>query len=144
MDIQHGRRKSFDIEYVVVTEENIEDVAKWCKGVVGAEKPKDPKDPNEKPIRFIRTVDKNAMNTRQTKAFVNDLIVKHLELNSFKSFSQKSFDKSYEGVTIAHVDRDATTGEFVSEAFAKENPSTTVHETVTLTNAELPHDADPS
>lgn len=134
MDIKKGRRKSFDIEYVYVTEENIKEIAEWCGGIVGGE---------GKDV-FIKIIDKGAINTMQTKAFLGDIIVHHLDMKSFKKFGRKSFNKSYEEVVASGVkeredDRSSVTGQYVTEKFAHENPDTTEHETT-----ELPRDADPS
>lgn len=156
MDIQHGRRKPFDIEYVVVTPENINEVAEWCNGVVGGD--------------YIQIKDKNAINTRQTKAFVGDVVVHHLELQTFKSFGVKSFNKSYEALASHKIARDSGTGEYITLEAAEADPEGTVIETNTVienatdertpaekkadevegvaymhpSNTELPRDADPS
>lgn len=119
MDIKKAHRKSFDVEYVEVTEETIDEVAAWCGGVVG----------EQDGVKFIRIVDKNAINTRQTKAFVGDLVVHHLELKGFKSFGKKAFYKSFDDVLgISEIHRSAETGQFVTEEFAEENPDITVKE----------------
>lgn len=127
MDIKHGRRKSFDIEYVIVTEENINEVATWCNGTVGGEG----KD------RFVKILDKGAINQMQTKAFLGDVVVRHVELNTFKKFGQKAFSKSYDQVEIVELSRSSVSGLFVSEEDAKAHPETTVTE-----HAEIPRDAD--
>jgi hypothetical protein len=125
MDIKKAHRKSFDVEYVEVTEETIDEVAAWCGGVVGV----------QDDVRYIRIVDKNAINTRQTKAFVGDLVVHHLELKGFKSFGKKTFYKSFDDTDVlashllTEMFRSAETGQFVTEEFAEENPATTVKET---------------
>lgn len=126
MDIKHGRRRSFDIEYVIVDEENIDKVADWCGGTVGGEG----KD------RFVKILDKGAINQMQTKAFLGDIVVRHMELNSFKKFGQKAFSKSYEEIETVELSRSAETGLFVSEEDAKAHPETTVTE-----HAEIPRDA---
>lgn len=122
MNIKKGRRKAFDIEFVEVTEGNIKEVAEWSGHVVEGEG----KD------QFIRLNDKAAMNTRQTKAFIGDIVVRSLDTKSFKSFGKKSFAKSFDEI-VAHgekLDRDAITGQFVTEKYAEEHPDTTVTETV--------------
>lgn len=149
LNIQNARRKTFDVTYVEVTADNMEEVASWSGGKLKTE---------EKPP-YIQLSDKNALNSRQNKAFVGDLVVYHDELNSYKSFGQKAFERSFEeGVTVVthhSVARDAGSGEFVSPAYAAENPDTTVNEDVTIkhqgvafdpdkTQLDLPHDADPS
>lgn len=161
MDIKKGRRKSFDIEYVIVTEDNIGEVAEWSGGIKSGEG----KD------AFVRLVDKGAINAVQTKAFIGDVVVHHMELNTYKKFGRKAFNKSYEEVsdlprtkllTDSELEADknaidaeqeirqsAVTGRFVSEKYAKEHPFTTFTQKgtghkATVSNDELPKDADPS
>lgn len=129
MDTKAARRKTFDVEYVVVTEDNIEEVASWCGGAIGG----------TDADRFIRIIDKNAMNQRQTKAFIGDYMSRRN--TSFKCYGKKSFLRDFDllDVTIAsehselserEVARSAKTGEFVSKEEAEKNPDTTVVETV--------------
>lgn len=139
MDIKKGRRKSFDIEFVTVTEDNLREVADWCAGVIGGED----KD------RFVKIVDKGAINQIQTKAFIGDIVVHHKELGTFKKFGRKAFGKSYDQVETEVAHRDATDGHYVSEEYAGEHPKTTVREQTTVSRpiesvTELPRDADPS
>lgn len=132
MELKQARRKSFDVEYVKVTEDNIAEVALWCGGVVGGEG----KD------RFVRLVDKNAVNTAQTKAFFGDLVLG--SPTGYKKYTQKSFDKSFDAAQ--NDNRSAVTGQFVSDETAEESPDTTVHETrgPSTDQVDLPADADPS
>lgn len=125
MDIKSARRKSFDVTYVVVTEENIEEVAAWCNGEIGGEGQE----------RFVKVTDKNAISTRQAKAFVDDYVLKMSDTGtSFKAFTEKAFKKSYEPIVgrgeHKTVARSAKTGEFVSHEEAEANPDTTVVEKV--------------
>lgn len=85
MDIKKARRKSFEVEYVEVTKDNLDEVASWCGGEVDRSDSENP---------FVRIKDKNAMNARQTKGFAGDLILK--SNTSFKSFSKKAFKRSFE------------------------------------------------
>lgn len=172
LKINNGRRKTFAIEYVEVTAENLAAVAEWSGGVVK----------EHEGTSYVDIVDKNAINSRQTKAFDGDYVVHHLELKTFKSFSKKAFSKAFEGlddansnITHHEVPRDATSGEFVTKAYADANPDTTVVEEIdiahvqvtqkgtghtatvpadevapdgvdpkSLGQSDLPHDADPS
>ncbi len=147
LNIKDGRRKAFAIKYVEVTEENFRAVADWCGGVAGGEG----KD------RFVRVIDKNAMNQRQTKAFLGDFMLWSEETRSYKAFSRKSFNKAFERLEHVEHDRSSVTGKYVSEAEAEAHPETTVHETdeavivtpdgvdpKSLGMTELPRDADPS
>jgi hypothetical protein len=125
MDIKNARRKSFDVTYVIVSEENIEEVATWCNGEIGGEGKE----------RFVKIIDKNAISTRQAKAFVDDYVLKMSETGtSFKAFTEKAFKKSFEPVvgSAGHktIARSAGTGMFVSHKEAEANPDTTVVETI--------------
>lgn len=152
MDICNARRKSFDVTYVVVTEENIDEVAEWCGGEVGGTGAE----------RFVKVTDKNAISTRQAKAFVDDYVLKMSETgSSFKAFTEKAFKKSYEPIVasgekyskeeldsavqnsglleangVREVARSAVSGQFVSHEEAEANPDTTVVETVKTETAE--------
>lgn len=131
MDIHRASRKSFDVEFVEVTEENISEVADWCGGrVIG-----------EGRERHVRISDKNAIHTRQTKAFVGDKVVLHTEKKTFKAFGRRAFDNTFavkgETPEDREVDRSAVTGQFVSHDVAEANPDTTVHESVHAEDAGL-------
>lgn len=125
MEIRNARRKSFDVSYVIVTEENIEEVATWCGGEVGGEGAE----------RYVKVTDKNAISTRQAKAFVDDYVLKMSETgSSFKAFTEKAFKKSYESIVASgekKIARSAKSGQFVSHEEAEANPDTTVVEQVT-------------
>jgi len=98
MEIKTARRKSFDVEYVEITKDNLNEVSVWCGGEVDLSDPENP---------FIRIKDKNAMNARQTKAFVGDYVLK--SQSSFKAFSKKSFKRSFE-TTEEKFDRELNDG----------------------------------
>ena len=127
METKAARRRTFDVEYVIVSEENIEEVADWSKGTIGG----------EGVDGYIRLQDKNAINQRQTKAFVGDYVVKYGK--SFKSFTDSAFEKAFEEIPevedtvrrpvikVKHA-RSAKTGKFVSAKEAESNPDTTVIE----------------
>jgi hypothetical protein len=86
MEIKKARRKSFDVDYVEVTDENMVEVAAWCGGRVVAA--------NGEVAAHIHVSDKNTMNSRQKKAYVGDLVLR--QGTSFKSFTQKSFKRSFD------------------------------------------------
>lgn len=137
MEIKKARRKSFDVDYVEVTEDNIREVATWCLGKVGG----------SGRDRFIRLNDKNAINVRQNKAFIGDFVLE--SETGFKSYSRKAFHKSFQTyeIPVSHeAHRSAETGKFVTEEYAQEHPSTTVREQQEqharkVEDVELPNDA---
>jgi hypothetical protein len=119
MDTKKARKKSFDVDYVEVTEANIEDVAVWCGGrVLGSDKD-----------RYIKILDKGALNERQTKAYLGDYVVHHPRASTYRSFPKKNFWKTFEetGTPMEHA-RDAGSGQYVSDEYAEEHPDTTVVE----------------
>lgn len=126
MEIKQGRRKTFDIEYVLVTENNLSEVAAWAKTQVGG-RGKD---------RFVKLDDKGAQSPLQKKAFIGDFVVRHKELNTFKKFSRKAFNSSYEEMEEREVSRSSESGQYVSHEEVVSNPGTTVTETV-----KIPRDA---
>lgn len=126
LNIKFGRRKSFDIEHVEATDENLSLIAQWSRGSLK----------EHEGTKYVQLIDKNAMNARQARVFVGDIVVRHTELNTFKSFGKKAFAKSYEDVVIRHIARDASSGEIITQQEASENPKGTTVETV-----EIPRDA---
>lgn len=128
MEIKLARRTTYDVEYVVVTEENFNEVAEWCGGEAT----------DHEGTRYIRLNDKNARNARQNKAFVDDYVLKYGA--NYKSFSKRAFFKSFEeivasGEKVAHsvtnkIARSAVSGEFVSPEEALRHPETTVVEEI--------------
>lgn len=130
LNIEHGRRKTFDVEFAPVTEENIEQVAAWSGGTVTGEG----KD------RAVQLFDKDErVVARQLLAGIGDVVVHRPSLGTFRSFAKRTFRKNFERLQSQGVDRSSETGQFVSHQEAAENPATTVHE-----NVDIPRDADPS
>lgn len=125
MDTKTARKKSFDVEYVQVTEENIKEVAEWSGGRLID---KDTKD------AFVQLLDRSAINQRQTKAYIGDFVVHHSRAKTYRSFPKKTFWKQFETLDTegaAHAEhhaRDAGTGKYVSDEYAEEHPDTTVVE----------------
>lgn len=80
-------RKPFYVDAVRVSEDNIEDVAKWCQGEVMT-------DPAEG--RYVKVRVHRPLTDRQTKAFIGDWIL--CAGTGFKVYTPKAFDKSFEKV----------------------------------------------
>lgn len=130
LETQKFARKSFEIEAVRVTEENMADVANWCHGtVMRTERGADQKNDTFIKVRVLRP-----MSDRQTQAHVGDWVL--YAGTGFKVYSDRSFKKHFtkvsDGVVMHEVDRSAETGQFVSSGVAKEHPDTTVHESFTV------------
>lgn len=80
-------RKPFYVDAVRISEENMEEVAQWCKGEIQV----DPQEGRHIKVRVLRP-----MNERQTTAFVGDWILDGG--TGFKVYTAKAFDKSFEKV----------------------------------------------
>lgn len=76
-------RKPFFVDAVLVTEENFEEVAKWCKGTIAEQGDQ----------RYIKVFVKYPKTERQTQAFVGDWILK---LNGYKIYTQKAFEENFD------------------------------------------------
>lgn len=134
MDIKQGRRKSFDIEFIEVTSDNLDEVAAWCNGTANGT--------DEDRSTFIKLHDKNAINTRQTKAFVGDIVVHSKELGSFKSFGKKAFNKAFEEVVEVTPQREIPLPPDVKEARdALTAAEKLADEVAAWCNTEIPRDA---
>jgi hypothetical protein len=92
-------RKPFTIDAVRVTEENLEEVAKWCGGDVTTETR------GKKEVRYIKVPVTNPLNERQTKAYVGDWVL-HSK-SSWKSYTNRAFDDSFEQYSPTPVQKEA-------------------------------------
>lgn len=132
--IEQFRRKTFDVDAVQVTPDNLEDVAKWCGGDIRTESQKG------RDVKFIKVRVYKALDDEQTKAFVGNFVV--YMGSGYKVYKYNAFMRTFERFpktpaesaaqwTDADLERNrsAITGEFVSAEFAEENPDTTVKET---------------
>jgi hypothetical protein len=81
-------RKPFEIDAVQVTEENLEDIAKWCSGEVQKEAH------GKKDVRFVKVRVNRPLNERQTKAFVGDWVL--YAGTGYKVYTAKAFDSCFE------------------------------------------------
>ena len=81
-------RKSFTVEAVKVTRENMEEVAAWCGGQIQTVTE------NGREKRFIKVEVKRALNENQTQAFCGDWVLK--SDSGFKKYSHRAFVQSFE------------------------------------------------
>lgn len=86
MEIQKFQRKPFSVDGVCVTEENIDEVAKWCLGDV-QENPKTG-------TKHIKVDAHRPLTERQTMAFVGDWILFHNR--GFKVYTEAAFSRNFE------------------------------------------------
>lgn len=134
LQIEQFRRKTFNVDAIQVTPDNIDEVAEWCGGDVRTEQQKG------KNVKFVKVRVYKALDDEQTKAFVGNFVVymgsgyKVYKYNAFmRTFEKTKKTAAEEAAEWTQDDlernRSAVTGEFVSEEFAHENPDTTVTET---------------
>lgn len=102
-------RKSFDVDAIQVTEDNIDAVAKWCMGEVRTFKT----DPNDEGVsreqKYIKVRVFQAIKERQTKAFVGDWVL--YAGTGYKVYTPGAFAKCFEpaaekntpGATVINV-----------------------------------------
>lgn len=90
-------RKPLYVDAICVTEENFNEVAKWCQGeirlsegdeVVSSDNGAEPNN------SYIRVRVHNPKNVRQTKAFVGDWIL-YTE-RGYKVYTKKAFNSSFD------------------------------------------------
>lgn len=95
-------RKPFSIDAVQVTEENIDEIAKWCGGEIITEKR------GRKDIRYVKVRVNRPLNERQTKAFVGDWVL--YAGTGYKVYTSKAFDACFEKFiqTLSDLDHDGT------------------------------------
>lgn len=116
-------RKSFIVEAIQVTEENLQEVATWCGGEVQTtSRPQKGSDEKES-ADFIKVkVANRARNDRQTRAYPGDWLL--LSEVGFKVYTDRAFKNTFEDMQGVVVYRDAETGRFVTEDYADADPST--------------------
>jgi len=85
-------RKPIVVDAVQVTDENMADVAKWCKGRLIL--------PGEKAAKgmkpFIKVKTHRPLSERQTTAFVGDWV---LAYNGYKVYTPVAFEKAFRPAT---------------------------------------------
>lgn len=84
-------RKSFEIEAVRVTDENIEQIAAWCGGKLRSYT-------NEEgfEVLFVKVQVARPLNVKQTQAHVGDWVLK--AGTGFKVYTDKAFNRCFEPV----------------------------------------------
>lgn len=91
-------RKNSVVESVLVTAENMKDVAKWCGGHVGVT---DGSGPVE---WFVHVpVVKHSYDNKPKRAFVGSYVL--LDDDGFKIYRQPDFERMYEPVTVESVEQ---------------------------------------
>lgn len=86
---QKFARKSFPVDAVQVTPENMEDVAKWCAGTIMHDGDKE----GHLSRDYISVRVAYPINPRQTQAYLGDWVLKSGK--SFKVYTNSAFEKSF-------------------------------------------------
>lgn len=95
MEIARYNRKSFGVDAVQVTNENIKEVAEWCGGAVYVKAVRTPKDVEDvQTIAYVKVPVRRPNNERQTQAFPGDWVLKSEQ--GFKVYGPKAFADSFE------------------------------------------------
>ena len=88
MEIKNFSRKSFDVEGVQVTHENLSEVAEWCGGQLLQE------NDGVQGSEFIKVNVRHPLNKRQTKAYVGDWVLK--TARGFKVYTDEVLEKNFD------------------------------------------------
>jgi hypothetical protein len=88
------RRRTFYVEAVQVTAENMEEVAAWCNGKILSTFVKSRKES----VSYIKVHVMNPTSDRQTKAFVGDWVLPYGQ--TFKIYTERSMDQTFEKAEV--------------------------------------------
>lgn len=96
MNIKQYTKKPFHVEAVKVTAENMAEVAKWCGGeIIKAPLPGvGQRVASATLVECIKTPVLRPINDRQTKAFVDDFVVR--AGTGFKVYTSVAFEKTFQ------------------------------------------------
>lgn len=81
-------RRPFYVTSVIVTAENMAEVAEWCGGEILTEKQ------SHRTVRYIKVPVARPMSEKQTKAFVADRVLK--TKTDFKVYTEDAFQRSFQ------------------------------------------------
>ena len=123
LKIENYTRKPFPVEAVQVTEENLNEVAKWCGGDIHTSTKTLRNAAGEETSKikrpFIKVDVHRPLNDRQTKAFVGDWVLK--SESGFKVYTLKAFDNSFQKKFVGESSE--TVGKLSTDAVAVANAS---------------------
>lgn len=95
LNIRKYARKALYVDAVEVTEENMAELAEWCKGQVRTQTIE--KNGVSSEEKYVKVKVHRALSVRQTKAFVGDWVLS--TPTGFKVYPPRAFDKSFDKVT---------------------------------------------
>ena len=85
LDLKKYKRKELIVSAVEITDENMEEVAEWCRGRIQLDENKE--------RRIVGMKVFHPVNKRQTQGYVGDFMVK---LNGFKVYEPKSLNNMFD------------------------------------------------
>ena len=88
LTVEKLSRKSFPVDGVRITSDNIEEVANWCDGEIRTEEYRG----NEQ--KFIKVRVHNALTERQTKGYIGDWVL--YAGKGYKVYTDKALRKSFD------------------------------------------------
>lgn len=86
-------KKPLYVDAVRITRRNFAEVVKWCEGRVQTERADNHENPGKK---YIKILTHNPINTRQTKAFIGDWVLK--TDRGYKIYTHKAFCETFDRV----------------------------------------------
>ena len=103
METKTYKRKSFEVDAVQATEENLEELALWCHGEVQTD---------SEGRKFVKVKVHRPMNRKQTEAYPGDWVL--LSSTGFKVYPDKAFQSAFEeGLVYTEEDAKAQLGDVV-------------------------------
>lgn len=99
MKTEQYTSKTFPLDAVRVTTENMDEVAKWCKGAVQHTDPHMAEQLGQKPQTWIKVPAPNPLNEKQTQARVGDWVV--FIKREFRVYTHASFKRNFEAATTS-------------------------------------------
>lgn len=91
LNVQHFTRKSFPVDGVQVTAENMQEVSRWCDGHIHQDRTEE--NPTDNP-NYIKVRVHNPLTERQTKAYVGDWVL--YAGKGYKVYTNAGLKKSFE------------------------------------------------
>ncbi len=92
LELKSAKRKSFPVQYVQVTLENMADVASWTNGEVQK---------NNKGEKFVKVRVVRPLNPKQTEAYVGDFVL--YAGTGYKVYNPKAFENNFEDASVETI-----------------------------------------
>lgn len=105
LHIVHAVRKPFNVDAVQVTAENMEEVARWCRGKVKTEQSSTSATP-QAPTRYIHVRVLHPLNPKQTQAYIGDWVL--VTDTGSKVYSDKAYHNNFDEVEDSPIEEPVT------------------------------------